>query len=170
MSQDSEGINTIEQWKWSEMQGLELVPPPPPPPASEPNVTSFKGNPSPTLVPSTDDIQTKQGQEDSSVHSELGETREKMEVSEGKKDAGDQDKTGSSPPSSGFGELFRFADNLDYVLMGIGTVGAFVHGCSLPLFLRFFADLVNSFGSNANNIDKMTHEVLKVNAYIHHSQ
>ncbi|THF97158.1 hypothetical protein TEA_001424 [Camellia sinensis var. sinensis] len=47
---------------------------------------------------------------------------------------------------------------LDYVLMAIGTVGAIVHGSSLPPFLRFFADLVNSFGSNANNIDKMTHE------------
>ena len=62
----------------------------------------------------------------------------------------------------GFGELFRFADGLDYVLMGIGSMGAFVHGCSLPIFLRFFADLVNSFGSNANNMDTMMQEVLKV--------
>jgi len=61
-----------------------------------------------------------------------------------------------------FKELFRFADGLDYVLMGIGSVGAFVHGCSLPLFLRFFADLVNSFGSNSNNVEKMMEEVLKV--------
>lgn len=67
--------------------------------------------------------------------------------------------------SVGFKELFRFADRLDYVLMGIGSVGAFVHGCSLPIFLRFFADLVNSFGSNANNIDKMSHEVLRVTIF-----
>ncbi|XP_023744885.1 ABC transporter B family member 1 [Lactuca sativa] len=67
--------------------------------------------------------------------------------------------------SVGFGELFRFADRLDYVLMGIGTIGAFVHGCSLPIFLRFFADLVNSFGSNVNNIDKMTDEVLRYAFY-----
>ncbi|NP_001288986.1 ABC transporter B family member 1 [Brassica rapa] len=64
-----------------------------------------------------------------------------------------------------FKELFRFADGLDYVLMTIGSVGAFVHGCSLPLFLRFFADLVNSFGSNANNVDKMMQEVLKYALY-----
>ncbi|KAL0710819.1 hypothetical protein Bca4012_017797 [Brassica carinata] len=64
-----------------------------------------------------------------------------------------------------FKELFRFADGLDYVLMIIGSVGAFVHGCSLPLFLRFFADLVNSFGSNANNVDKMMQEVLKYALY-----
>ncbi|KAF5953881.1 hypothetical protein HYC85_006737 [Camellia sinensis] len=49
--------------------------------------------------------------------------------------------------------------------MAIGTVGAIVHGSSLPLFLRFFADLVNSFGSSANNIDKMTHEVIKYAFY-----
>ncbi|CAL5422197.1 unnamed protein product [Camellia sinensis] len=54
---------------------------------------------------------------------------------------------------------------LNYVLMAIGTVGAIVHGSSLPLFLRFFTDLVNSFGSNANNIDKMTHEVIKYAFY-----
>ncbi|KAI3983238.1 hypothetical protein MKX01_013305, partial [Papaver californicum] len=65
----------------------------------------------------------------------------------------------------GFKELFRFADNLDYVLMVIGTLGAIVHGCSLPLFLRFFADLVNSFGANANHIDKMMDEVLKYAFY-----
>nr|XP_043609174.1 ABC transporter B family member 1 [Erigeron canadensis] len=67
--------------------------------------------------------------------------------------------------SVGFTELFRFADRLDYLLMGIGTIGAFVHGCSLPIFLRFFADLVNSFGSNANNIDKMSQEVLRYAFY-----
>ncbi|CAN8316754.1 unnamed protein product [Cochlearia groenlandica] len=64
-----------------------------------------------------------------------------------------------------FKELFRFADGLDYILMIIGSVGAFVHGCSLPLFLRFFADLVNSFGSNSNNVDKMMQEVLKYALY-----
>ncbi|KAI3739526.1 hypothetical protein L2E82_29933 [Cichorium intybus] len=67
-----------------------------------------------------------------------------------------------SAPTVGFKELFRFADGLDYILMGIRTIGAFVHACSLPIFLRFFAELINSIGSNANNIDKMSQEVLKV--------
>ncbi|PKU73708.1 ABC transporter B family member 1 [Dendrobium catenatum] len=64
-------------------------------------------------------------------------------------------------------ELFRFADRLDYVLMAIGTAGAIIHGCSLPVFLRFFADLVDSFDSNANNADTMVREVIKV-CHIHH--
>lgn len=89
------------------------------------------------------------------------ETETNMEMEGEKSKNAEKDKE----RSVGFGELFRFADRLDYVLMGIGTVGAFVHGCSLPIFLRFFADLVNSFGSNANNIDKMTHEVLKVTIF-----
>lgn len=75
------------------------------------------------------------------------------------------EKPSTALPAVGFGELFRFADGLDYVLMGIGSLGAFVHGCSLPLFLRFFADLVNSFGSYANDVDKMTQEVLKYAFY-----
>ncbi|KAL6507886.1 Multidrug resistance protein 1 [Orobanche gracilis] len=85
-----------------------------------------------------------------------------MEVStpDGKKYSG-----GDEQEPVGFIELFRFADGLDYLLMTIGTVGAIVHGSSLPLFLRFFADLVNSLGSNADNVDKMTQEVLKYAFY-----
>ena len=147
MSQDSEEIKTTEHWRWSEMQGLELV-------STDP---SYKTNP-PTPL--------------------MAENREprQMDSSESKRDddvggGAVPNRTGSgsssgenaeSVASAGFGDLFRFADGLDYFLMGIGTVGAIVHGCSLPLFLRFFADLVNSFGSNANNVDKMTQEVVKV--------
>uniref|UniRef100_A0A7N0THE2 ABC transporter B family member 1 n=1 Tax=Kalanchoe fedtschenkoi TaxID=63787 RepID=A0A7N0THE2_KALFE len=83
--------------------------------------------------------------------------RSEMEGSSGKPQSG--------APAVGFLELFRFADGLDYVLMVVGSVGALVHGCSLPLFLRFFADLVNSFGSNSNNMDKMMQEVLKYAFY-----
>ncbi|KAA8518717.1 hypothetical protein F0562_016509 [Nyssa sinensis] len=159
MSQDSE-VKTIEQWRWSEMQGLELV--------SAHSEPSFKANQPPTAA-ARDIEEAKVGEE--FVERELSENRGgggqrgEMEVSEGKKDGDHGEKPGSAPPSSGFGELFRFADGLDCVLMSIGSLGAFVHGCSLPLFLRFFADLVNSFGSNANNIDKMTQEVLKYAFY-----
>ncbi|KAL8263308.1 hypothetical protein R6Q59_024657 [Mikania micrantha] len=89
------------------------------------------------------------------------ETKTNMEIEGENSKNAEKDKE----ISVGFKELFRFADRLDYVLMGIGTIGAFVHGCSLPIFLRFFADLVNSFGSNSNNIDKMCQEVLKYAFY-----
>lgn len=111
-----------EQWKWSEMQSLELI-------SENPNIPLGS----------------------------ISEQEKDMEME------GENSKNADKEESSvGFMELFRFADRLDYVLMGIGTIGAFVHGCSLPIFLRFFADLVNSFGSNANDTDKMTREVLRV--------
>lgn len=78
------------------------------------------------------------------------------------KDTKDDEKPTPPPPTASFGELFRFADGLDFALMMIGTVGAVVHGCSLPIFLRFFADLVNSFGSNSGDPDTMVKEVVKV--------
>lgn len=68
-------------------------------------------------------------------------------------------------PAVGFGELFRFADSLDLALMTVGSVGAVVHGCSLPIFLRFFADLVDSFGSNYDDPDTMCREVVKYAFY-----
>lgn len=83
-------------------------------------------------------------------------TSRKMEEQE-------RDEKPSPPaPAVGFSELFRFADGLDLALMAIGSVGAVVHGCSLPVFLRFFADLVDSFGSNVNDPDTMCREVVKV--------
>lgn len=140
MSKDSEEIKTIEQWKWTEMQGLELVPEEGAAAApSQHHQLPMEMN---TSEPPNKDV----GASSAAVTSNGGGEKKEKE----------------SVPSVGFGELFRFADGLDYVLMGIGTVGAVVHGCSLPLFLRFFADLVNSFGSNANDVDKMTQEVVKV--------
>ncbi|KAG8087603.1 hypothetical protein GUJ93_ZPchr0010g7374 [Zizania palustris] len=61
--------------------------------------------------------------------------------------------------------LFRFADSLDCLLMALGTLGALVHGCSLPVFLRFFADLVDSFGSHAQHPDTMIRLVVKYAFY-----
>lgn len=147
MSKESEEIKTTEQWKWSEMQGLELV-------SDDINSSSsdpFKGN-LPTV--------TEEGVT-ATVSDSQNQVQVSKEMEEHKEDGGSKEKV-KSAPAVGFGELFRFADGLDYILMTIGTVGAIVHGCSLPLFLRFFADLVNSFGSNANNLDKMTQEVVKV--------
>ncbi|KAL2323240.1 hypothetical protein Fmac_027619 [Flemingia macrophylla] len=146
MSQNSEEINTVEQWRWSEMQGLELV--------------------SPSAAPASHSCDESKPSEATT----FAEGRGAEEASVAKKDGVFIDGTcsgekGESVGSVGFGELFRFADGLDYILMAVGTVGAFVHGCSLPLFLRFFADLVNSFGSNANDLDKMTQEVVKYAFY-----
>ncbi|KAF6140223.1 hypothetical protein GIB67_000271 [Kingdonia uniflora] len=149
MSQDSQQIKTVvEQWKWSEMQGIELV------------------QDDADAITTTTSGRYKEEEEQVRTTPSCSLSREglKMEVSEGKINSNNGEKPNSISPV-GFKELFRFADRLDHILMGIGTMGAIVHGCSLPIFLRFFADLVNSFGSNANNVDKMMDEVLKYSLY-----
>ncbi|KAG6771860.1 hypothetical protein POTOM_023253 [Populus tomentosa] len=159
MSQESLEIKTIEQWKWSEMQGLELVSEPPPDPSSQSH--PFKTTPARTLNTNS----TYQQQESVVERGEMESTEPKKDGTSSNSGGGGNGEKPGDVAVAGFGELFRFADGLDYVLMGIGSMGAFVHGCSLPLFLRFFADLVNSFGSNANNMDKMMQEVLKYAFY-----
>lgn len=183
MSQDSQEIKTIEQWKWSEMQGLELLVSSSPPLSSS-SSSPYKANPIPTPPPpqreEEDEEQQKrqqqQQEEEAKTTMESSADQENRD-SNGGGGGGGGGSGGSSSGNSnggeksegiapvGFGELFRFADGLDHVLMAIGSLGAIVHGCSLPLFLRFFADLVNSFGSNANNVDKMMQEVLKVRCF-----
>lgn len=186
MSQDSspqEEIKaTIEQWRWSEMQGLELLSSSSPPhsllshhPPTEPNLTLESGS-------SVQSVPKKAGEMDAhdttanstsdgaaasftTITSSSPPPESKGDGGSTSVGGGNSEEKPKDLPAVGFGELFRFADGLDYVLMGIGSLGALVHGCSLPLFLRFFADLVNSFGSNANNMDKMMQEVLKYAFY-----
>ncbi|KAH6755376.1 ATP binding cassette subfamily B1 [Perilla frutescens var. hirtella] len=161
--EDGDEIKTVEQWRWSELQGLELV------------VSSHSDTSPPHIInpPSLQSHNLNNNCTNANLHEDFVHTRDtaaapsSMEVSTShpKHGGGEPDKSGSPPPSVAFRDLFRFADGLDYALMSIGTVGAIVHGSSLPLFLRFFADLVNSFGSNANNVDKMSQEVLKYAFY-----
>ncbi|XP_068645864.1 ABC transporter B family member 1 [Aristolochia californica] len=159
MSQDSLEIKTVEQWKWSEMQGLELVSE-----DSSPQQQRFNPN-------RTDTSHTQEGGAsqlpvmDSSPNNSSSNNNTTSSSSSADASNGKDDKPGPPLPSAPITHIFRFADKLDYILMGIGSAGAIVHGCSLPVFLRFFADLVNSFGSNAGNPDKMMQEVLKYAFY-----
>ncbi|KAF1866468.1 hypothetical protein Lal_00017851 [Lupinus albus] len=153
MSQEEDSCsNTIEQWKWSEMQGLELHPhSQSPKPHQQQMDTSLSQQPNKDIDGAISNGGNGNGNNTSSISSSSSGEKKKTKA--------------ESVPPIGFVKLFRFADGLDCILMAIGTVGAIVHGCSLPIFLRFFADLVNSFGSNANDLDKMTQEVVKYAFY-----
>ncbi|KAG9441707.1 hypothetical protein H6P81_017561 [Aristolochia fimbriata] len=159
MSQDSLEIKTVEQWKWSEMQGLELVSGDtlPEHQGFNPNRSDTRegGAPRLAVMDSSPNNSSSNGNNNNTSSSSSS-----ADASNGK-----DDKPGPPVPSVPITHLFRFADKLDCVLMGIGSLGAVVHGCSLPVFLRFFADLVNSFGANAGNPDKMMQEVLKYAFY-----
>ncbi|XP_021770572.1 ABC transporter B family member 1-like [Chenopodium quinoa] len=151
MSQEeSKEIKTIEQWRWSEMHGLVL--------SGSSNNNTLNSNP-PTL------LQEFQPSSTSKMEATDGNGNSNAKKDASSSSSGSTDKPKEGPPPVAFKELFRFADKLDCILMGIGSLGAFVHGCALPLFLRFFADLVNSFGSYSNNPDKMMQEVLKYAYY-----
>lgn len=61
-----------------------------------------------------------------------------------------------------FFQLFSFADKYDYFLMFSGSVGAVIHGSSMPVFFLLFGQMVNGFGKNQSDLHKLTHEVSKV--------
>ncbi|GAB2216531.1 hypothetical protein Drorol1_Dr00024306 [Drosera rotundifolia] len=64
-----------------------------------------------------------------------------------------------------FYKLFCFADKLDVLLMGVGSLGAIVHGASMPFFFLLFGQMVNGFGKNQTDLATMTHEVSKYALY-----
>ena len=64
-----------------------------------------------------------------------------------------------------FYQLFTFADKYDYLLMISGSLGAIIHGSSMPVFFLLFGEMVNGFGKNQSDLTKMTHEVAKVHFF-----
>ncbi|OVA05874.1 ABC transporter [Macleaya cordata] len=60
-----------------------------------------------------------------------------------------------------FLKLLAFADFLDYVLMGIGSLGACVHGASVPVFFIFFGSIINVMGIAHLSPASASHKVAK---------
>ncbi|XP_027345746.1 ABC transporter B family member 2-like isoform X2 [Abrus precatorius] len=58
-------------------------------------------------------------------------------------------------------KLFSFADLYDCVLMAIGSVGACVHGASVPVFFVFFGKIINVIGLAYLFPKEASHEVAK---------
>lgn len=66
-----------------------------------------------------------------------------------------------------FYKLFYFADKYDWLLMLSGSLGAIIHGSSMPCFFLLFGEMVNGFGKNQSDLRKMTDEVSKVGNTFH---
>ncbi|MCH93109.1 ABC transporter B family member 19-like, partial [Trifolium medium] len=64
-----------------------------------------------------------------------------------------------------FYQLFSFADKYDWFLMISGSIGAIIHGSSMPVFFLLFGQMVNGFGKNQMDLKKMTDEVSKYALY-----
>ncbi|KAE8055652.1 hypothetical protein FH972_012479 [Carpinus fangiana] len=58
-------------------------------------------------------------------------------------------------------KLFSFADSYDCILMAIGSVGACVHGASVPVFFIFFGQLINIIGMAYLFPKEASHKVAK---------
>lgn len=58
-------------------------------------------------------------------------------------------------------KLFAFADFYDYVLMGLGSIGACAHGASVPVFFIFFGKLINIIGLAYLFPQQASHRVAK---------
>ncbi|KAG0586096.1 hypothetical protein KC19_2G063800 [Ceratodon purpureus] len=90
---------------------------------------------------------------------------ETVEAKKGKK--GEKDGEEKKPGGSvSIFKLFAFADSFDYLLIFIGTVGAAVHGCALPVFFLFFGKLLDGFGANANDPVKTADVVGQYSLYM----
>ncbi|GJZ82611.1 retrovirus-related pol polyprotein from transposon TNT 1-94 [Tanacetum coccineum] len=58
-------------------------------------------------------------------------------------------------------KLFAFADSYDYLLMFLGSVGACIHGASVPVFFIFFGKLINIIGLAYLFPKEASHKVAK---------
>jgi len=59
-------------------------------------------------------------------------------------------------------KLFSFADFYDYVLMALGSIGACIHGASVPVFFIFFGKIINVVGLAYLFPKEASHQVAKV--------
>lgn len=59
-------------------------------------------------------------------------------------------------------QAFSFADSYDCVLMTLGSIGACIHGASVPVFFIFFGKLINIIGLAYLFPQEASHKVAKV--------
>ncbi|XP_026454965.1 ABC transporter B family member 2-like isoform X1 [Papaver somniferum] len=85
----------------------------------------------------------------------------KFQKNDGKEETEEEKKRKMKPKKVSFLKLFEFADAFDYVLMGIGSLGAIVHGASVPVFFIFFGNLINIIGVAYLFPASVSHKVAK---------
>lgn len=72
------------------------------------------------------------------------------------------DESGKKPGRVSMLKLFAFADAYDCFLMFVGSIGACVHGASVPVFFIFFGKMINIIGLAYLFPAEASHKVAKV--------
>ncbi|XP_059628189.1 ABC transporter B family member 6-like [Cornus florida] len=91
-------------------------------------------SPSPYLEPSSDAVPV--------------EVEEEMEEAE---------EIEPPPATVPFSRLFAYADQLDWVLMVVGSLAAAAHGCSLVVYLHYFAKIIHLLHHQEDEPDLLFH-------------
>lgn len=73
-------------------------------------------------------------------------------------------KKSESAKKVGIGKLFSYADGFDYLLMSVGSIGACVHGASVPVFFIFFGKMINIIGLAYLFPKEASHKVASVSS------
>lgn len=74
----------------------------------------------------------------------------------------DENKKKEEVKSLAFLKLLSYADMVDWILMGLGSVGSIVHGMALPVGYLLLGKALDAFGNNIEDIDAMVKALKKV--------
>jgi len=83
---------------------------------------------------------------------------------------GDEAKKKNEVKSLSFFKLLSYADLVDWILMGLGSIGSIVHGMALPVGYLLLGKALNAFGNNIHDIDAMVRALKKVGILHAYSQ
>ncbi|QCE15423.1 ATP-binding cassette [Vigna unguiculata] len=65
-----------------------------------------------------------------------------------------------------FLKLLSYAEMVDWVLMGLGSVGSIVHGMALPVGYLLLGKALDAFGNNIEDIDAMVKALKKIVPFV----
>lgn len=77
----------------------------------------------------------------------------------------DEEKESGKKKMNGFGSvrsIFMHADGVDWVLMGLGLIGAVGDGFTTPLVLLITSKLMNNLGGSSFNNETFMQSITKV--------